>query len=77
MMDQILPGEDSELARRLEASLKRKESRWGHAHKRTDYPETDNTKWLCHVVLKKGVDLDDIQVATKPLIGLDGDEVKV
>jgi succinate dehydrogenase/fumarate reductase flavoprotein subunit len=60
-----------------EASLKRKESRWGHAHKRTDYPETDNTKWLCHVVLKKGSGIDDIQVATKPLIGLDSDGVNI
>jgi succinate dehydrogenase/fumarate reductase flavoprotein subunit len=60
-----------------EASLKRKESRWGHAHKRTDYPETDNANWLCHVVLKKGADAKDIQVTTKPLIGLDDNEVNI
>ena len=57
------------------ASLKRKESRWGMSHLRTDYPETDNENWRCHVVVSKGSALNDVQVATKPLLGLDGQEV--
>ena len=30
----------------------RKESRWGEAHRRTDYPLRDDENWKCHVVLK-------------------------
>ena len=36
------------------ASAERRESRWGNAHQRTDYPETDNANWLCHVDLRRG-----------------------
>jgi succinate dehydrogenase/fumarate reductase flavoprotein subunit len=57
------------------ASLERKESRWGQAHRRTDYPEIDNENWLCHVVVKKGVDMEDIQVMKKPLVNLEECEV--
>ncbi len=57
------------------ASLERKESRWGQAHRRTDYPETDNENWLCHVVVKRGMDMEDIQIMKKPLIDLEGCEV--
>jgi succinate dehydrogenase/fumarate reductase flavoprotein subunit len=35
------------------ASGERRESRWGNAHQRTDYPETDNAHWLCHVDLHR------------------------
>ena len=49
------------------ASLMRKESRWGQGHRRTDYPQTDNENWLCHVVVKKGTELGEVQVGTKPL----------
>lgn len=34
------------------ASKFRKESRWGTAHKRFDYPDRDDVNWKCHVVLK-------------------------
>jgi succinate dehydrogenase/fumarate reductase flavoprotein subunit len=57
------------------ASLARKESRWGQGHRRTDYPEIDNENWLCHVVVKRGADMKDIQVMKKPLIDLEGQEV--
>ena len=30
----------------------RKESRWGSAHNRFDFPERDDVNWKCHVVLK-------------------------
>ncbi|HSR11073.1 MAG TPA: fumarate reductase/succinate dehydrogenase flavoprotein subunit, partial [Thermodesulfobacteriota bacterium] len=36
------------------ASAERRESRWGNAHQRTDFPETDNANWLCHVDLRRG-----------------------
>jgi succinate dehydrogenase/fumarate reductase flavoprotein subunit len=55
-----------------QASLERKESRWGNAHQRTDYPEQDDKNWLCHIILKKGEDDRDIQISTKSVIGLDG-----
>ncbi|MBI5968242.1 MAG: FAD-binding protein [Deltaproteobacteria bacterium] len=54
------------------ASLERKESRWGGAHRRTDYPEMDDQNWLCHVVLRQGEHPDDIRVSTKPLISMGG-----
>lgn len=43
------------------ASLNRQESRWGSIHKRLDFPETDNNKWLKHIDLKRGNN-DDIRV---------------
>jgi succinate dehydrogenase/fumarate reductase flavoprotein subunit len=58
------------------AALERKESRWGDAHRRTDYPERDDKRWLCHVVVRRGDELHDIQVETRPVIGLDGQEVR-
>jgi succinate dehydrogenase/fumarate reductase flavoprotein subunit len=38
------------------AALERKESRWGNAHQRTDFPERDDRNWLCHVDLRRGKD---------------------
>lgn len=58
------------------ASLERKESRWGGAHRRTDYPETDDKKWLCHVLLRRGEDLQDIRVSTKPIAEMEGKGVR-
>jgi succinate dehydrogenase/fumarate reductase flavoprotein subunit len=57
------------------ASLERRESRWGNAHHRIDYPKQDNTNWFCHIILSRGNDYRDMQVGTKPIIGLDGKEV--
>ena len=36
------------------AALERKESRWGNAHLRTDYPERDDRDWLRHVDVRRG-----------------------
>ena len=58
------------------ASLERKESRWGGAHRRTDYPETDNKNWLCHVILRHGEHLQDIQVSTRPIAEMEGRGVR-
>ncbi|MBW2130379.1 MAG: FAD-binding protein [Deltaproteobacteria bacterium] len=57
------------------ASLARKESRWGTAHRRTDYPERDDKRWLCHILVQKGDAPEDIRIDTEPLKGLDGKEV--
>jgi succinate dehydrogenase/fumarate reductase flavoprotein subunit len=58
------------------ASLERKESRWGEAHRRTDFPERDDANWLQHVVVSQGEGLEDIRVNTRPVIGLDGKAVR-
>ena len=42
------------------ASLFRTESRWGQAHRRSDFPERDDANWNCHVVLKKGAGGNEI-----------------
>ena len=58
------------------AALERKESRWGEAHRRTDFPEKDDANWLRHVVVSQGEGLEDIRVNTRPVIGLDGKAVR-
>ena len=58
------------------ASLERKESRWGGAHRRTDYPEMDDKNWLCHILLRRGEHLQDIQVGTKPIAEMEGKGVR-
>ena len=58
-----------------QASLFRKESRWGDAHRRVDFPEQDDQNFLCHVTVGKGEGPSDIQVAKEPLKGLDGKAV--
>ena len=49
------------------ASLERKESRWGNAHLRTDFPKKDNENWLCHVDLRCGKD-GEVTASNRPLI---------
>jgi succinate dehydrogenase/fumarate reductase flavoprotein subunit len=49
------------------ASMERKESRWGDAHRRADYPEKDDEHWLCHVDLQKGEDSDEMKVTKRPI----------
>jgi succinate dehydrogenase/fumarate reductase flavoprotein subunit len=49
------------------ASLERKESRWGNAHLRTDFPKKDNENWLCHVDLRCGKD-GEVTASKRPLI---------
>jgi succinate dehydrogenase/fumarate reductase flavoprotein subunit len=56
------------------ASLEREESRWGTAHLRTDYPDRDDKKWRCHILVGKGDDPEDIRTDTEPVKGLDGKE---
>ena len=58
------------------ASMERKESRWGDAHYRTDFPDRDDRNFLCHMVLKQGMDPAEIIVTPKPVINLDGKEVR-
>ncbi len=52
------------------AALTRKESRWGEAHRRTDFPERDDRNWLCHVTLRRGDAAEDILAGTAPLTKL-------
>lgn len=49
------------------ASLERKESRWGGAHRRTDFPERDDENWLKHIVMKPGDSLDQVKVETRAI----------
>ncbi len=49
------------------AALERKESRWGNAHHRTDYPERDDKRWLCHIDIRRGEDPAEITVAKRHL----------
>ena len=58
------------------ASLERKESRMGSHHYRVDYPEKDDRNWLRHILVKRGDSLRDIQVSTRAVIGLNGEEVR-
>ncbi len=57
------------------AALERKESRWGDAHRRSDFPDRDDRNFLCHMVLKRGSDPVEITVTHKPVIHLDNKEV--
>jgi succinate dehydrogenase/fumarate reductase flavoprotein subunit len=57
------------------ASLERKESRWGDAHRRVDYPQRDDRNYRCHIVIRKGDEEGDLRVGTKPIVGLNGQEV--
>ena len=50
------------------ASKARTESRWIPWHYRSDFPETDNEKWLKHVVLTQGETPADVQVAFKNIV---------
>jgi succinate dehydrogenase/fumarate reductase flavoprotein subunit len=50
------------------AALERKESRWGNAHQRTDFPQRDDQNWLCHVDLRCKKD-GEVLVSRRPLVG--------
>jgi succinate dehydrogenase/fumarate reductase flavoprotein subunit len=54
--------------------MERKESRWGDAHHRTDFPERDDRNFLCHMLLKQGADPTEITVSRKPVVHLDSKE---
>jgi succinate dehydrogenase/fumarate reductase flavoprotein subunit len=49
-----------------QAALERKESRWGNAHQRTDFPQRDDQNWLCHVDVSRGKD-GEVLVSRRPL----------
>ena len=49
------------------AALERKESRWGNAHQRTDFPQRDDEDWLCHVDVRRGKD-GEVLVSRRPLV---------
>jgi succinate dehydrogenase/fumarate reductase flavoprotein subunit len=51
----------------VKAALERKESRWGNAHLRTDYPERDDRAWLRHVDVRRGPEGEAV-TATRPLV---------
>jgi succinate dehydrogenase/fumarate reductase flavoprotein subunit len=49
------------------AALERKESRWGNAHQRTDFPQRDDQNWLCHVDVRCGRE-GEVLVSRRPLV---------
>ncbi len=49
------------------ASLERRESRWGLAHYRVDYPSRDDGRWLVHVILSREEETGDMKVTTRPI----------
>jgi succinate dehydrogenase/fumarate reductase flavoprotein subunit len=53
------------------ASLERKESRWIPWHYRVDYPETNDTEWLKHIVLTRGDAMEDIRITHAPIIRME------
>jgi succinate dehydrogenase/fumarate reductase flavoprotein subunit len=53
------------------ASLERRESRWIPWHYRIDYPETNDSEWLKHIVLTVGDSLEDIRVKHAPIIKME------
>jgi succinate dehydrogenase/fumarate reductase flavoprotein subunit len=85
--DQIAVGNAHDLAKLYEvenivecgclsarAALERRESRWGDAHHRTDFPDRDDRNFLCHMVLKRGPDPAEIVVTRKPVLAPDHKE---
>ena len=49
------------------ASLERKESRWGSAHYRTDYPERNDKNFLHHIDIFRGYEPDDIVISKRSI----------
>jgi succinate dehydrogenase/fumarate reductase flavoprotein subunit len=60
-----------------QASLFRKESRWGLYHYRVDYPEKNDVDWFVHVQVKKGAN-GEMTCFTRPIepyiVALDEEE---
>jgi succinate dehydrogenase/fumarate reductase flavoprotein subunit len=52
------------------ASKERTESRWGPWHYRSDYPESNDDKWLKHIVLTRGERPEDVRISHKDIIKL-------
>jgi succinate dehydrogenase/fumarate reductase flavoprotein subunit len=53
------------------ASLERRESRWIPWHYRIDYPDTNDTDWLKHIVLSMGDSLEDVKIKHAPIIRME------
>jgi succinate dehydrogenase/fumarate reductase flavoprotein subunit len=49
------------------SSLKRGESRWGLNHFRSDFPKRDDHQWLKHVVVRKNLENEEMDVFTRPI----------
>lgn len=80
LLEQIKVNDIADLARAIEigfiidcaelcaeASLARKESRWGPRHFRADYPQQDDENWMKHVVLSVDQQYPKIKVEYKPV----------
>jgi succinate dehydrogenase/fumarate reductase flavoprotein subunit len=57
------------------AALARKESRWGDAHYRSDYPNTDDDNWLKHVLVHRGEQYENLETTTAQVLNMDNKEV--
>lgn len=57
------------------AALARKESRWGDAHFRSDYPETDEKNWQKHVLVYLGGPYENLGTSTAPVLNLNDEEM--
>ena len=57
------------------ASLAREESRWGSAHKRTDFPDRDDRNFLCHITVRQGDGPEETIIEKEPLKNMDGKAV--
>lgn len=55
------------------AALARKESRWGDAHNRVDFPKTDDENWKKHVVVRLNKETENLEATTAPVLGLNED----
>ena len=56
------------------AALTREESRWGDAHFRSDFPKTDDERWLKHVLVHMDGRHQNVVTSTAPVIGMDDKE---
>lgn len=57
------------------AALTRKESRWGDAHFRSDYPEMDEKNWQKHVLVYSGGRYENLDTSTAPVLNLNDEEM--
>lgn len=53
------------------AALERKESRWGDAHYRTDYPQRDDANWKKHILLKIDPTSGEVRTCTREVLTLE------
>jgi succinate dehydrogenase/fumarate reductase flavoprotein subunit len=58
-----------------QAALERKETRWGDAHRRTDFPDQDDENFHCHIVIHQGEDPMDLRTSKRSIVDLENEEV--